>query len=118
MPTEQPSKPKQTAEEVSKQIRSALANKNDTTELNGLDPFTKIKIKDQKADTKLKKRYANWFIGILIGQLLAMNFIFILAGLDKLHFQDPTHLNLFMGGTLAEVFGVVLVITRYLFSKK
>lgn len=47
-----------------------------------------------------------------------MNAIFVATGIGCLRFQDPTHLNLFMGGTLAEVFGVVLVITRYLFSKK
>jgi len=103
---------------IAKQLRLALENKDQATELTRLDPLTQAKVDDQVADTGLKKRYANWFIWILIGQLAAMNAIFIATGIDYLHFQDPTHLNLFMGGTLAEVFGVVLVITRYLFSKK
>ncbi len=103
---------------IAKQLRLALENKDQATELTQLDPLTQAKVDDQVADTGLKKRYANWFIWILIGQLTAMNAIFIATGIDYLHFQDPTHLNLFMGGTLAEVFGVVLVITRYLFSKK
>ncbi|WP_432744822.1 hypothetical protein ABXJ76_05295 [Methylobacter sp. G7] len=104
--------------EVTKKLRLALEAKDQTIELKSLDPLTQAKVDDQVADTELKKRYANWFIWILIGQLVAMNAIFIATGIDYLHFQDPTHLNLFMGGTLAEVFGVVLVITRYLFSKK
>lgn len=96
----------------------ALKSQGGVTKLDSLDPLTQAQIDDQLADTELKKRYANWFIGILIGQLLVMNLIFIAAGINWLHFEDPTHLNLFMGGTLAEVFGVVMVITRYLFSKK
>lgn len=107
--------------EIAKKLRLALESKDqviELKELKRLDPLTQAKVDDQVADTGLKKRYANWFIWILVGQLVAMNAIFIAAGIDYLHFQDPTHLNLFMGGTLAEVFGVVLVITRYLFSKK
>ncbi|MDD1621796.1 MAG: hypothetical protein LUQ11_09965 [Methylococcaceae bacterium] len=104
--------------EVTEKLRLALKHKDQAVELESLDPLTQAKVNDQFADTELKKRYANWFIWILIGQLVAMDAIFIAVGIDYLHFQDSTHLNLFMGGTLAEVFGVVLVITRYLFSKK
>lgn len=110
--------PTTSLEEVAKRLRLVLENKNEVHELEKLDPLTEAKVHDQKTDTGLKKLYAYWFIGILIGQLLIMNGIFIATGRSWLHFQDPTHLNLFMGGTLAEVFGVVLVITRYLFSKK
>ena len=60
--------------------------------------------------------YAPVMIGILIGQLLVMNGIFVLIGAKLLHFSDFV-INLFMGGTLAEVFGIVLVMARYLFSK-
>ena len=45
-----------------------------------------------------------------------MNGIFVLIGAKLLHFSDFV-INLFMGGTLAEVFGIVLVMARYLFSK-
>ncbi|EFG7202195.1 hypothetical protein BMM30_005263, partial [Escherichia coli] len=76
----------------------------------------RAKTKDLKTDTKLKKMFARWFIGILIGQLLVMNGIFVLIGAKLLHFSDFV-INLFMGGTLAEVFGIVLVMARYLFSK-
>lgn len=47
-----------------------------------------------------------------------MNAVFIGVGIGCISYDEPSYLNLYMGGTLAEVFGVVLVITRYLFSKK
>ncbi len=61
--------------------------------------------------------YASWFIGILIGQLLLMNVTFFCVGLGFLAFSQWS-LNLYMGGTLAEVFGVILIITKNLFPKK
>lgn len=105
------------SQDVIATIRQSIAE-NKTQQLTQLDPVTAAKVKDQETDTSLKKLYAIWFIGILIGQLVVMNLIFIAVGLSLLNFIEPTHLNLFMGGTLAEVFGVVYVITRYLFSKK
>lgn len=75
-------------------------------------------IDDQRADTTLKVLYAKRFIWILVGQLALLNAVFIGVGLGCLHFSEPMHLNLFMGGTLAEVFGAVFVITKYLFHKR
>jgi hypothetical protein len=40
-----------------------------------------------------------------------MNLVFLATGLDYLHLEQWT-LNLYMGGTLLEVFGIVLVITK------
>jgi len=110
-------KPPQDSSKFLSEIRTALLNP-EANELKKLDPLTEARVDDQRTDTKLKKLYAKWFIIILAAQLLAMNVIFVFVGLDRLQFKEPTHLNLFMGGTLAEVFGVVFVITRYLFSKK
>jgi hypothetical protein len=72
---------------------------------------------DLRQDTKLKRLYAYWFIGILAVQLLLMNGVFVAVGIGCLKFSEPV-LQMYMAGTLAEVFGVVYVITRYLFSKK
>lgn len=72
---------------------------------------------DKRADTGLKKIYAVWMLVILGVQLILLNAIFILVGYHVLVFDDTSYLKMFMGGTLAEVFGVVLVITKYLFSK-
>ncbi len=110
------------------QIRSALAHKGNAPDsddglstaraLMSLDDERKrAETDDLKTDTGLKKHYARWFIGILIGQLVVMNAIFYGVGIEKLKFTDYV-LHLYMGGTLAEVFGIVYVITRYLFPKR
>ncbi|BDY95479.1 hypothetical protein MUTS15_41360 [Escherichia coli] len=44
-----------------------------------------------------------------------MNGVFIADGAGKLEFEDLT-LQLYMGGTLTEVFGLVLVVTKYLLN--
>lgn len=95
-------------------IKTNLQDKNKTTPT---DPLIREKVEDSKADRELKKFYANWFIKILIVQLLIMNLLFFCVGFQWLTF-DEWSLNLYMGGTLAEVFGVILVITKNLFPTK
>lgn len=82
-----------------------------------LDPLTEQDVHDRRSDRGLKKLYACCFIVILVLQLLFMNVIFCLAGAGVLTF-DANSLRIFMAGTLAEVFGVVFVITKNLFPKK
>lgn len=95
-------------------IKSSLQDKSKTTPT---DPLISEKVEDSKADRELKKSYASWFIKILIGQLVVMNILFFCVGFKWLSF-DEWSLNLYMGGTLAEVFGVILVITKNLFPTK
>jgi hypothetical protein len=82
-----------------------------------MDPEKQAVVEDKRADTELKRFYAYRFIWILIGQLVVLNLVFIAIGLGFLKYSDFV-INLFLGGTLLEVFGVVLVITKYLFSRK
>ncbi|AZZ97381.1 hypothetical protein [Pseudoalteromonas sp. R3] len=82
-----------------------------------VDPMQAQKVKDAESDRDLKQKYAWWFIGILVVQLFIMNAVLVLVGLEKLQFEEWT-LNLYMAGTLAEVFGVILVITKNLFPTK
>lgn len=73
--------------------------------------------KDKALDRELKEYYAKILITILIGQLVVMNIVFILTGIGLLKFSKWI-LELYMGGmggTLAEVFGVILVITQHHF---
>jgi len=106
------------ADAIRASIISASSSK-DAEPVESLDNEDKrADIEDKKAETKLKKCYAKYFIWILIGQLVAMNAVFIGVGVGCLEYKDSNHLSLYMGGTLTEVFGVVFVITRYLFSKK
>lgn len=66
-------------------------------------------------DNELKKKYSKILIGILILQLIVMNLIFILKGFSILNFADTTF-NLFITATIAEVFTLVTIIVRYLFT--
>lgn len=99
-------------------VRRAALQKDTAVEITALDPFKQAQVKDQETDTDLKRLYGKGFIILLALQLVAMNGVFVSVGFGWLKFSDPNHLSLFMGGTLAEVFGIVFVITKYLFSKK
>ncbi|WP_213322418.1 hypothetical protein [Klebsiella aerogenes] len=91
-----------------------------TTQVSALDPEEhrkQLNNRDFKAEIKLKKSYGKWFLIILAVQLAVMNLVFIADGLKWLNFEALT-LQLYMGGTLTEVFGLVLVVTKYLFKRK
>lgn len=92
-------------------LRAIEARLPNATEV---DPLTQSQLDDAALNRQLKERHAKAFARILIGQLIAMNFIFFATGLGWLHYERWT-LDLFMSGTLAEIFGVVLVITKNLF---
>ena len=94
-------------------IRAIMASGR-TKEVSPLDASH---LRDAALDRKLKKQYARGFIYILIGQLFLMNTIFALAGCKILNYE-PWTLDIFMSGTLAEVFGVVVIITKNLFPRK
>ena len=68
-------------------------------------------------DTNLKKVYAYIFLLLFFVQLFSVNIIFVLVGTGCLKYNDASYLKLFMSGTSAAVFSIVLVITQYLFSK-
>ncbi|OAT16740.1 hypothetical protein M977_04527 [Buttiauxella gaviniae ATCC 51604] len=88
-------------------------------EVSQLDPERqRLNNVDYEAEIKLKKSYGKWFLIILACQLLIMNAVFIAVGLSKLTFKDDLTLQLYMGGTMTEVFGLVLVVTKYLFKRK
>ncbi len=70
-----------------------------------------------KNDNNLKKTYSKILIGILISQLIVMNIIFILKGAGVLQFADTTF-NIFITATIAEVFTLVTIIVKYLFTDK
>lgn len=67
-----------------------------------------------RVDVELKRDYGKKMYKILVGQISVMNFIFIMVGFGAFDFSDEA-LNLYVGGTLAEIFGLVFVIVRYLF---
>jgi hypothetical protein len=76
----------------------------------------KLKNDNLETDINLKKSYAYWLIGVMIGQLLIMNTVFILVGKELIKYSEYI-LHLYISGTLLELFGLVLIITKYLFKE-
>ena len=68
----------------------------------------------KKQDNELKKTYGFWLLIILGAQLLIMNFTFISVGFSWLNYNEWA-LHLYVSGTLAEVFALVFIVTKYLF---
>lgn len=68
-------------------------------------------------DNNLKKTYSLILVIILGIQLIIMNVIFILKGANVLEFNDTTF-NLFITATIAEIFTLVTIIVKYLFTDK
>ncbi|HDS5126335.1 TPA: hypothetical protein QHW48_003044 [Escherichia coli] len=108
------------SQQVTRTESKILTEFTSVKQVNSLDTEherKQLNNKDFEAEIALKKRYVKWFLIILAFQLLIMNGVFIADGAGKLEFEDLT-LQLYMGGTLTEVFGLVLVVTKYLFKRK
>lgn len=71
---------------------------------------------DKQNDITLKSHYAYGLIGIMAIQLIVMNRVFLDVGSGLLKYDNYV-LHLYITGTLLELFGLVLVITKYLFKK-
>ena len=68
----------------------------------------------QDQDRKMRKLYANWLIGAMVVQVVAINVIFVLIGRDVLKFESWTA-NTFVMATFAEISALVLIVVKYLF---
>ena len=71
---------------------------------------------NKKSDIQLKQRYATHLFYLMIGQLIVMNIIFCGVGKGCLHYKN-SELNLYISGTLLELFALIVIITKYLFKK-
>lgn len=68
----------------------------------------------QDQDREMRKLYANWLIGIMSIQVVAINVIFVLIGRGFLKFE-PWTVNTFVTATFAEIGALVLLVVKYLF---
>ena len=101
--------------EVAKQIIGQVIKDVEEQKAAPLN-FAKQAAQEFDTDIRLKNRYANFFIGILIGQLVLMNAFIFFHGFGFVTI-DKLVLNIYMSGTLAEIFGIVTVITVHLFPR-
>lgn len=74
---------------------------------------------DREQDIGLKGRYASFILWLLGGQLFIADAIFFVYAQVGAHWQlPPVVIDIWLGATLVEVVGIVLVVTRYLFPRR
>ncbi|MDR2152035.1 MAG: hypothetical protein LBO72_04370 [Helicobacteraceae bacterium] len=74
-------------------------------------------LRSLKIDVSLKETFAKHFRIACLIQLVIVNAIFFAYGVGWLDYSDQA-ISVFVAATLAEIFGIVLIMTKYLFSKK
>jgi hypothetical protein len=91
---------------------------SDPQRLNSLDEHLGWeRIRDLRTDRSLRKGQAAFIGRVLIAQLLITNIVFVCVGFGWLSY-DPVSLRIFLGATTAEIVGLALVVTRYLFPAR
>ena len=115
---------RQTFLELARQARLAAGGSggpSGPTELTGLqrDPYEQPNVRDLEQDIELKKTYATTLLVAMLGQLAIADAVFIAYAWAGVHWHlTATVINVWLVGTLVEVIGVVLVVTRYLFPRR
>lgn len=79
-----------------------------------LGPLEEQAVADRIAERGMRTSYANWWLVIVAAQLAFLNFLMLAAGYSWLSYSDWL-LHAFSVATLAEIFGIVAIITRSLF---
>jgi type VI protein secretion system component VasF len=68
----------------------------------------------QREERTLRRRYANWLIGILSVEIVAIMVAFFLIGLGRME-VDQWVASTFIVAVFAEVAGLALIVVKYLF---
>lgn len=82
-----------------------------------LDPLSQETVNDRIQDRELQKRFMYWMLGVLIGQMAFVNLSVVLMAWNDVIELEAWTLRIWIGGTLAETFAIVLVMAKYLFPK-
>jgi hypothetical protein len=84
-----------------------------------LPSTAQLATQDYKQDIDLKAVYARWLRWMLIGQLAFADLVFFIYAWAGVGWNVPTAaINVWLGATLIEVVGIVLVVVRYLFPRR
>jgi hypothetical protein len=89
--------------------------------LNRLPPDTagQLFAQDYRQDIGLKKTYAYILLGLLGGQLIAADGVFVTYAQVGADWNlSASVIDVWLGATLVEVVGIVYVVTRYLFPRR
>jgi hypothetical protein len=100
------------------QVKSSLL---EPEQLAPQDPLQDEEVADRKIDRKLRRGYAIWVLAGTATQLLIMDVAVIAYGIVTLRrgqVIDVWSVRAYLLATLAQVFGIVLVIAKYLFPRQ
>ena len=70
--------------------------------------------RQQDQDRRMRRVYANWLIGAMTVQIIAIHILFVLMGLGTLN-VETTMASTFIVATFAEISALVLLVVKYLF---
>jgi hypothetical protein len=91
----------------------------DATQIESLPVPEQLQAQDHKQDIGLKRTYAYWLLGAVIGQLFAANAVFVAYAWAGKHWDlDAVVIDVWLAATLVQVIGVVTIVTRYLFPRR
>jgi hypothetical protein len=95
-----------------------ILQSGDAEEIDEL-PAPDLPSRDLEQDIRLKRIYANWLLGLLIGQLLIADGVFVVyAWAGRGWNLEAGVINGWLAATLIEIVGIVLVVARYLFPRR
>ena len=80
------------------------------------EQYSNLAAKERVQDRKLKLAYATWLRWLLAAQLGIADTVFIVyAWAGRRWHLDPAVIDVWLGATVVQVVGIVLVVTRHLF---
>jgi hypothetical protein len=81
--------------------------------------FGSFREKELKQDRELKLSYATWLRRLLAAQLAIADLVFVAyAWAGREWHLDPAVIDIWLGATVVQVVGIVLVVTRHLFPQR
>lgn len=102
-----------------KLAQEAREGKGEGRELQHLPSIDRLRQRNLQQDIDLKKKYANWLLGTMIGQLVIADTVFVVYAWHGVDWElSATVINAWLIATLVEIIGIVLVVTRYLFPRR
>jgi hypothetical protein len=122
-PREQPSGDEPDAVDPARDLEMAdvwnLVLSGELQEIKELPSTAELERRDKEQDIELKRRYAHRLLWMMIGQLAVADAVFITYAWAGQGWDVTAGvMQVWLGATVVQVIGVVLVVVRYLFPRR
>jgi hypothetical protein len=106
--------------EIARALQSLREGSGEAEEIDDLPPTPEaLEAKDREQDIGLKRMYALILLGLLAAQMIVADAVFVAYAWAGVNWKvDGSVMEVWLGATLIEVVGIVLVVTRYLFPRR